>query len=792
MENVKIGVFEFRVHELFNSSDRHKWGKDYNILRLAAKGRAFKVFSIPAEIDGEPNGDPCAWRLYFESIANKIVTIIPKDGKTLYATTDGNTGYNDWFMEMGIFCWVGPKTFKRTSQLPKPYTLFGEFKDSEIWMEDLEETDHYLIDVANKSDAANLFDGVIFVREAVFQETFNQSLERLKDDEVEYKNLMRLKDVMVWNGRLFSPGGECLKKGQVIRTKEISADFVFQAGNAKKELSYFGDKVYLGLDPQPGKLEAYAGKSILQNYPWVFNMGEGKDNGTNSIVYKWLEAGLAEKVDCLETSKMLESLDTVLLMRANREIEPDSIITNQRLMLGLLSQHKSPSCFPALQINVAEAGIDGMVDLHGINVHIKIPGAIYVQNMPASVMAFLGLAYDIPSGYCMWDETYKVIVVNDSDYLANRRNHGGQDLDDKLCAIFVKWLGRTAVFMHRNPSARDEFNVKKFIGIPPVELSGLVLPDVLPPTAVENDLNFGVLPTPPRSPKEVGERRIVELADVWKDMMTAGLNPGVVILAASLWDHCNPQTQGADGVWSSPRNPWLCQKEEVVDTSVQLRDPVGIQWILKQAQLMLENLIYKSKVDIDPRLFGKTANLWLVEEDYYRAEKYLESSGRFKDCWWTSFVKLCSEEQTRVKAVIRNTVMENRVRTNFLDLVKDPLITDTVVKVGIDRYQGICGAYGSLASKFRKVTKGREMITTEGYTEVARVVKERFGSLVKYLEDRGVGLPKHNALILMAHAAHNSKGRILPETKDMTDHILCRKEFFGMYLRMVVKHTELV
>ena len=84
------------------------------------------------------------------------------------------------------------------------------------------------------------------------------------------------------------------------------------------------------------------------------------------------------------------------------------------------------------------------------------------------------------------------------------------------------------------------------------------------------------------------------------------------------------------------------------------------------------------------------------------------------------------------------------------------------------------------------------MITTEGYTEVARVVKERFGSLVKYLEDRGVGLPKHNALILMAYAAHNSKGKILPETKDMTDHILCRKEFFSMYLRMVVKHTELV
>jgi hypothetical protein len=782
-------MYSFSWNQLFDSKLKHKYGKDYNMLRYVAKGRPFRVLSIPHEVDGEPNGSVAERVKFIEALAQNLIAVSNKDGKTLLVITQKGTSLHGWFTESGIRINRGEKTLKRVHQLVKPYTLFGEF-DSPLDIQHLEETDIFLMDVGGVSDDKSLFDGIIFIREDKFQELLAQSRDRLKDDPQAVADLDHYRDVMVWNGRIFLSDDNSLVKGQVFRTREIQSDLVYHSGNQKKEISMNNGKVFIGLDPQPGKLEAYAGKSLIQNYPWVF--GITPDTKPEDMVpYQWLVAELDEKLENVKTGKVQESLPDVLKLRASKVIEAESHTTNDRVKLARLSEHKDPRCFPSLLTSVSVSGIERMVNTYDNKVRIKIPGGMYVQNMPAAVLKFCGVNYDIPPGYCMFDETYQVLVVNDQDYLDNQRNHGGQDLDDKLCVIFVRWLGKLAVFMHRNPSARDEFNVKLFIGISPVGESGLTLPDVLPPTAVENDRVLGALPKPPRTVSTKGSKDAYTLEDIIADMKIPSLNPGSILLAMSLWDHAHPQSF-KDGKWISPRNPFLCQKEDVVDSTVQLRDSVSIRWILTKAQTMLWSLVNDYKGPLDPMLFDKTAGIWADPNDFFIARKRLEKTGRFKDCQYTSFVKLCYQRQKETKKAIKDHILENRIRTDFLILLEKVGIklTPMEIRVGMERYESMCGAYGSLPEKYRRFKKGRQLITLEGYQEVAKVVNERFLRFVKFFKNDSEPRARAKALVLMAHAAHNSKGRLSNPDKDVTDHIVARTEFFDDYLKMVVKHSS--
>lgn len=728
---------------LASDTFKGRYGRWYHLLDLASQGRPYKVYSLALT---HKELCPSVLNTFFKSLKN-LVYMVNKGDSVIFALTKEPAKFLGWFKELGFSLRRGSKSGKRGAQLLRPYTYFGIFSNS-----------NFRPKVFHGPRRAKTTDGAIVISARLWEAVKEQSLNRVSSCE-DNEALHMFAGTKVFNGRLWFQGKHA--KGQVfVSDKLTGCDVLLHGTNIKSELTLGTDAFYIGLDPQPGKLKAYTNRQAMRNFPQMFGIGVGVDPKSTQV-YAWLLAELDRKREMVQEGMLEETYEELLEDLIHGRLE-ESESTFSRLKAAQFHSYGSIRDSAALMRQAILPGIDRMVDPEDFSIRVRIPGATYCQLVSVDVMRMLGKDITVPDGCCVYDSEYMVYVVSNADYVANLRNHGGMDADDKLCQIFRKRGSDIMVWMQRNPSDRGEYSVYKFLGTPPVEVPDLELP-ALPAQATELDKACPMVELPSKTqpvPPLAGE---YGLQDALLDLSLAGSNPGGIINLITLWNASHPRGE---------RNQHMPQMESIVDAMMQTRDPRDIAFILKKAKAMVGHLIYETQLPIDQRLLAKCRGFF--QGQFEAVHSKLEREGRLRDSFYTRLVDKLAGMVQVVRKEIEDRILVAWNRQNYLSLLSSPVNQEHIDLVQ-KRYLKMCAVYGKCPHRTGK--KG--VITTEGHEWIRQEVQGHLDYLVNYFTEAKYGNPWHKVMVVLAHVGSH--------TEEKTDHILCRKEMFDTYLKMYAK-----
>lgn len=728
---------------LASNVDKGFYGRWYHLLEEVAKGREYKVYSLSRE-DVDFTAKEIAEG--FKAIKDRLILKVPVEEGYVFAVSEEKTSYMEWYRDDGFRLWRGLKTQKRVKSLLRPYTFFAKFPASEV-----------KIVLTKDKQIESSTDGAIVISKGLWEKIKDQTLERLSPED--RKHLEAYGNCKVFNGRIFPKGR--FGKGQVFVSDKLQGCEIYaHACNFKKELTFEGDVIRIGLDPQPGKLKAFTNKQVLPTFPEVFGIGLGVDP-KSTPVYRWLEAELDRKEANLEEGALEFSVEELISDMIHGRIE-ESYTTGARIKALQFHAHGSIRDSAALMRQAILPGIDRMADRNELSIRVQIPGATYCQLVSADVMEMLGKPMTIEDGCCVYDSEYKVYVVNRNDYVANLRNHGGMDGDDKLCQVFRKRGEEIVVWMQRNPSGRGEYSVYKFIGIPPVDVPDLQLPEALQPQATELDRSHGELPklpsqTEPLSVKE-GE---YTFADALLSLIHEGSSPGGYINLVSLWDASHPRGE---------RCQMMPPMETMVDATTQTKDTRDLEFLESSGKKLATYLI-GSKLPLDKRRFKRCAGSFGTRKQYEALEEKLTEAGRLRDSWFAKLVDACADLVKVRKDRIEKLINLHWNRQEFISLLPSGIRKEDL-KVVEDRYNRMCKAYGH--PMVQRNAKGT--ITPQGHTTIQGLIEDQVSYLVKYLEGKAYKNPWEKVMVCLAHVGHHSEIR--------WDYIMVRDDMFQTYLKM--------
>lgn len=745
-----------RMEVLATHEDKGRFTNWYHIVDRVAKGRPYIILSMPLDPTGVDGFCPADRERYLLENRRHIVLSHNKGDSIILLMTPEKTTWFKWFKDAGFKTSLVDKITKRISQLLRPYPFFASLDPK-----------HYKLRVITEGSKEKTTDGVITVSRRLYNDVVAQSHQRLLDAglEEDAKLLKRLASKNVHNARLWFDGD--FAKGQVFVADLADCDVVMHQTNIKSGLTSPEGEFYIGLTPQPGKLEARTNRQGVRVNPSVYGAGLGiKPEKTD--IYKWLLAAIAEKKAMVEEGKLEETLDDLILDWMNHRLE-SSETTLFRMKAAEFHHLGNIKDSAALMKQAVLTGLDRMADAWDLSVRVKIPGATYCQLISVDAARLLGIDIEVGQGYAIYLPEWMVYVVSNADYIKNLRNHGGMDGDDKLLQVFFMKDGEVVVFMQRNPSDRGEYSVYRFSGTPPVEVPNRELPN-LGKQATDFDKEAPLPELPSKLKKTKKLRGSYGFKHFMRDVKTPSQNPGGIINLITLWNASHP---------GGERNPYLPQMESIVDTMVQTRNLEDIAFINAQAVKLRDDLM-KSTAMIDEVLLQKCACFWSEEEFPYLMRK-LAKQKRLGKSWYTKLAEASAATVAVAKEELNQLILQTWQRQSFLGLIKDKLSKDTI-KMVFDRYNDMCATYGRVPKNMRVGRK--ESLTPEAHEWVAKENQIHEDYLVKHFQNKlQLENAWHKVQVVLAHAAHNHEVR--------TDFIMCTKGKWETYKAIYKKMLSL-
>lgn len=760
-----------RIEEL--SSDkkvRGVYGRDYHMLRLVAKGRPYRVFTMDKGKDSKE---------IMKSLENFLIVAVDKPDTILFAVAEEPTTFLAWFRKFGFGVRKGSKTSKRVSQFIRPYLIFAGFDPKEFTFRILSDKDW-------KGDFATV-DGANVISTRAFKALLAITVTRLSWEDPEAAQLIEEmgEENVVFNGRLWLPPVEGRKggfiKGQFFVSSHIDVDFILHEKNIKEEIAVDTKLAYLGMDPQPGKLKLESNAQGCNNFPMAYGTGHGVEL-ENDPLYESVKEACAEALENLKTGKLETSLKDLLVLLQNDRIT-ESVTTQGRIDLAHWSEFDTVRSNPALFGREAKAGLQRMVDERELNINVRVGGGTYCQTVSESVMALIGVPYIIEKGTVQYNSHWMLYVVNDKDYIANLANHGGPDMDDKFCQILMTQEGFAGIrcFMYRNPSDRGEYNVLTFVGEPPVKISKLVLPAKMPLKLTEREWTLPEVPSSTRAKVDYAGADWI-LGDFYAELDLEGANPGLGINVGSLWNASNADV--------SLRNRHMPSNEQQVDSLVQLRDGGDIAFINK-CMLRVVKEVLDSSWKVDHRRLRNIFKMF-PKDVYENWVTKLKAQGRLPDSgnWWTRLVVACDKVVKETIEKVDAAIEATRIRNNYNrihGLTKPQLQMVGDYAGRMMRVQGACGRTPETKGLGLRTVK--DSITQKGHLWIEKNMKVFFNALcdqfVKWglVEVEGVKLSRTpvRVAIALAHVVNNH-AFLTRKNPIVTDWLMNRKEYFTTYL----------
>lgn len=760
--------------------DKSSHGQTYPFIDAASKGRRYKVVSLESE----------NYPLFLESLGDRVILASANEDKIIAALSeDEPTRWGKWHRAAGFKFHHGTKTLKRLSQLVRPFLITADLPAADL-----------VVEVVHDDDKSKTTDGVIAISRKRFQAIYLANLARMseKQDEEGLQAMEQFKGCMSYNSRLFLPACKGLDKEGVVKGQMFLADlpdgvdFRFHANALKPEVTLSGERAYLGMDPQPGKLHATTGKSIAWNHPYLFGW-HPKATMKDISIWDWLQKERDEVRDSLLPGGeiMDEDLAELLCEIFNRRVE-DSATTDARLKLAAWKAIADPRSNPGLVQACANARLCRLVDPDKPTIRVRIPGSTYAQMLSVDSMALLGrtrnaqVVYaNLGYGEIVWDPLYQVWVVENQAYLDNQTyNLGGCDGDDKFVQILRWRQGKLVLWTARNPMGNGEYAVFSVVGKPPVEVpANLTLEGVLPPQASEINQREKFLPSLPSAEKKRKlPKRLYAEKDWVESLRVPSQNPAGFLLLLSLWDR---------SYGNRVRCPFLPRKEDIVDSCVQTKYAEDFEFLKEGARKTLTALMnglghgpLPGKMPVEEVIWRKLANT--DRETFSPLQVILVKEKRLRKSWWSGMVHHAFDQIQLQKKEVRQMVDVIRIRPNYLKLL-ETLPEKKFLEMATDRYRTMCSltAYDGVPKEYKKFIRGRERVLPEGFEWMNKQILEQFRQLryqfVKW------GLTSKEALRValagMAYAAHH------PST-GKTDHVLNRDMFFSWYRLMCVKLQE--
>ena len=774
-ENLQHLVDVERIKEISSSSKvKGVYGRDYHMIRLVSKGRAYRVFTMDKSKDTKQ---------IISSLEGFLIITVDKPDTVLFAVAEEPTRFLGWFREFGFGIKKGSKTSKRVSQFIRPYLIFAGFDPKQFTFK--------ILNKENWSGDFRTVDGCNVISTKAFKFLLAVTVARLTwEGDHEAAQLIEEmgRENVVFNGRLWLPSFGFIK-GQFFVSSFIDVDFIIHEENIKSEVTVNTTDAYIGLDPQPGKLKLDTNGQSCNNFPMFHGIGHEVTLADNPIYQAVVEACVEAK-ERLKSGKLETSLKELLILLQNDRIE-ESETTRGRIDLARWSEFDSVKSNPALFGREAKDSLRRLVDVGELNINVRVQGGTYCQTVSESVMALIGVPCVIANGTVQYNSHWMLYVVSDADYIHNLPNHGGPDMDDKFCQILCMQEGYEGIrcFMYRNPSDRGEFNVLTFVGVPPVKISSLVLPAKLPLKLTERDWKLPEVPSSTRAKVNYGDADW-SIEDFYKEVDMTGANPGLGINVGSLWNASNPDV--------SLRNQHMPSNEQQVDSLVQLRDGEDIAFISRRMNRVVREVLNSNWV-VDYRRLQNCIRIF--PKDVYanwvaklKADKRLPEEGT----WWTQLVVACGLITTKAIKEIDEEIELVRVRNDYNRLMplkasQLQMVADYVARMM--RVQGACGR--TAETKGLGLRNTQDSITEKGHDWIAKGMKVHFNALcdqfVKWglVEQEGVKLSRTpvRVAIAMAHVVNNHAfiGRKSPI---VTDWLMNRKEYFTTYMGILKAYKK--
>lgn len=457
-------------------------GYDASLLRDAAGKNPARVYTIPWQRpeDGscfEMDGTDITHRDYEDMrrlVAKEVAThqdveFAWEDQGTLGMVLILNRGKQEWgwhFKEvLGIEVCSGGKNVKRMTQFASRKYLGYLVVDNPQASE---------FEVITDDSQEKVLDGAI-VMPWEYKETF---LEELEGKRVSKETKERMKGVHVYNGRLFVPGGVleeaplgCLVKGQVFFSRSV-AKVTFHKCNIKKEVRVAeGQPMRVGLTPQEGKMKSNCNDDWAVNMMPLVTPSDRKERVTKTF------RGYMER---FASGKMaVDLVDLEEKVAGGRLSEGGRYVAVNRLIGYCLERGVPQKFIPKALWEEYLTGLGmKMIDTEKCKLRVKMEYTTHCQVVSHALMEIIKPGYllenlmeEIPQGCMVYDQEYKVYIVNDKDYEDHVQvNHGGSDLDDFYDQIFRRdEEGKVWIFLLRNPNGWGEWSKWKFLGLYPVE-----------------------------------------------------------------------------------------------------------------------------------------------------------------------------------------------------------------------------------------------------------------------------------------------------------------------------------
>jgi hypothetical protein len=719
-------------------------------------GKKWKLWSMPLQprdnIDipyksydiGWSNEDGAERVRFFEAIKFNCADLLVRDNKIIFVKTEEPSQFYEDARAFGIDIFTAARTDKRRVLNVRGISVYGSFDAGSITINVIEsEGDDKLIDGF----------GAISVK----------MLERMKIEtylrhpkEVADRILARMERTRQYNMRVMIPGIELVKCDCVV--VDMEEDFRFTSPSIKTEMTLTGNQVKVCLEPNGGKNKANMNPQHTVVSPWVFGLGKGKDF-KKSFAWKWFVADLAKVFSDLAGDRLHEDCEDLLEAFIQGRVASSNTTLDKFKLAVWYANTKSVRSLPSILFRVTKAQLGQMVDLDSLDLKIEIPNSLY-GNLISQSMAnrILGAGVSVKKGTAQYLAEYKMVVISDDDYLANYANFGGCDGDDKFTVMFRKWLGKVAIYCHRNPSGIGEFAVFTFAGKLPAWVDETTLedlPDVIPAKLSE------MAPV-----KELEKAApIVRKSYTWETALRTVHNtsegPGVLVNCVRLWDMA----------YSGIRNHFTASTEAMIDAcGVKSGKQIGI--IFKDCLDMTNHLVNDKEVKIDGRLWSRVRGIYKNRKTFEDVTAKLEADGRFEESWFNELLIGMEAEVKDTIGLISDEITAGRRYVDFT-VVSDTLPVDAM-KMVRDRYKTMVRCFW-----YMKKDNHNQVLPLEWVRARAEVAKQLADLQAQFVV---WGLDPE----LQLFAALGKEATKLPFNQE---HILVGKDMWERYLKTVVAVT---
>lgn len=603
---------------------------------------------------GWSNEDGAERIRFFEAIKNNCADLLVRDNKVIFVKTEEPSKFFEDAREFGWDIHTSARTDKRRVLLLRGISVFGSF-----------DSDSITYKVVKSEGNDKLIDGLSAISVKMVERMKIETYLR-HPKEVADRILARMERTNQYNMRVMIPGIELVKGDCCV--VDMEEDFRFSSPSIKTEMTLTGNQVKVCLEPNGGKNRANMNPQHTVVSPWAFGLGKGKDF-KKSFAWKWFRSDLAKVFSDLAEDKLHEDCADLLEALIQGRVASSNTTLDKFKLAVWFANTGSVRSLPSVLFRVTKAQLGQMVDLESLDLKIEIPNSLY-GNLISQSMAnrILGAGLSVKKGTSQYLAKWKMVVISDADYLENYANFGGCDGDDKFTVMFRKWLGKVAIYCHRNPSGIGEFAVFTFAGKLPEWIDETALedlPDVIPSKLSE------MAPVKELEKAASIARKSYTWETALRTVHNTSEGPGVLVNCVRLWDMA----------YSGIRNPFTASTEAMID-ACGVKSSKQIAVIYKDVLDMTTHLVNDTAVKIDGRLWSRVRGIYKNRKTFEDVTAKLEADGRFEESWFNELligmeaevkdtIGLISDEITAGRRYVDFTVVSDTVPVAAMNMVRD-------------------------------------------------------------------------------------------------------------------------